>query len=112
MPGNKACANCITGTNYKPTNSVYNKEKDMATDEQLFGIGVAPFIIIIMIGMIIAYLCFSWLRTIFDAKMRERKMDKYKHEFYLAREEEMKILFQKSIAIGRPIEEKVPMMSA
>ena len=39
-------------------------------------------------------------------------MDKYKHDFYVAREEEMKTLFQKGIAIGRPIEKELPMMEA
>lgn len=91
-------------TNYKS-----NKEEERS---DFLGIGIAPFIIILMIGLIVLYLCFSWLKTVFESKMRDRKMDKYKHEFYLAREEEMKILFQKSIAIGRPIEKELPMMEA
>ena len=44
--------------------------------------------------------------------MRERKLDKYKHDFYTNRESEMKLLIMKGVSIGRAIEKELPSMEA
>ena len=44
--------------------------------------------------------------------MRDRRINKYKHEYYSNRESEMKALIMKGVSIGRAIEKHMPSMEA
>ena len=84
-----------------------------AEEQGFFGnIGLAGIIIIAMVTLILLYLCFNWIKATVEQKMRERRLNRYKHEFYTNRENEMKALLMKGVSIGRAIERELPSMEA
>ena len=86
---------------------------DDPDDTSLFGnVGIASFIIIAVVTLVLLYLCFNWIKATVEQKMRERRLNRYKHEFYTNRETEMKALLMKGVSIGRAIERELPSMEA
>jgi hypothetical protein len=82
-------------------------------EDNIFGqIGLAGLIIIVVVTLVLLYLCFSWIKATVQQTMRERKLEKYKHDFYTNRESEMKLLIMKGVSIGRAIEKELPSMEA